>query len=179
MISLFTLVLVIIIADTVAFSLHTLEAQNMTIKMGNATGGSNNTGNVTITGNEVSSGVVANLAKPGYGYKYDLLVNGKSVPVNYNILQCSLVGILADPTRHSLNVAVNPGPQGGALEIELPRHTIDSKDSAGNDMPYIVKIDGQRISGEPTGVCVGDCHNIFNSFKETQNTNTDRVLTIV
>jgi hypothetical protein len=183
MISLFTLVLVIIIADTVAFSLHTLEAQNMTIKMGNATGGSNNTGNVTITGNEVSSGVVANLAKPGYGYKYDLLVNGKSVPVNYNILQCSLVGILADPTRHSLNVAVNPGPQGGALEIELPRHTIDSKDSAGNDMPYVVKIDGQRISGEPTGICVGfgdkSCPNIANTFKETQNTNTDRVLTIL
>jgi hypothetical protein len=76
MISFFSLVLVIIIADTVAFSLHTLEAQNMTIKMGNATGGSNNTGNVTITGNEVSSGVIANLAKPGYGYKYDLLVKG-------------------------------------------------------------------------------------------------------
>jgi len=173
------LVLAIIIVGTTILPLQVINAQNMTIKMGNATGGSNNTGNVTITGNEVSSGIVANLAKPGYGYKYDLLVNGKSVPVNYNILQCSLVGILADPTRHSLEVAVNPGPQGGALEIELPRHTIDSKDSAGNDMPYVVKIDGQRISGEPTGVCVGNCPNIFNSFKETQNTNTDRVLTIV
>ncbi len=110
-------------------------------------------------------------------------MKGSNVPINYNIFQGSLVGILADPPRHSLDVAVNPGPQGGALEIELPRHTIDSKTSAGNDMPYVVKMDGQRISGEPTGICVGfgekSCPNIANTFKETQNTNTDRVLTIV
>jgi len=44
-------------------------------------------------------------------------------------------------------------------------------------------MDGQRISGEPTGICVGvgqkSCPNIGNTFKETQNTNTDRVLTIL
>jgi hypothetical protein len=170
------LVLAILIGGTTItiLPLQALNAQNMTIKMNNATSNDNDT---------ISKSVVANLAKPGYGNKYDVSVKGSTVPINYNILQGQLVGILADPTRHSLDVAVNPGPQGGALEIELPRHTIDSKDSSGKDMPYVVKMDGQRISGEPTGICVGvgqkSCPNIANTFKETQNTNTDRVLTIL
>jgi hypothetical protein len=170
------LVLAILIGGTAItiLPLQALNAQNMTIKMNNATSNDNDT---------ISKSVVANLAKPGYGNKYDVSVKGSTVPINYNLLQGQLVGILADPTRHSMDVAVNPGPQGGALEIELPRHTIDSKDSSGKDMPYVVKMDGQRISGEPTGICVGvgqkSCPNIANTFKETQNTNTDRVLTIL
>jgi hypothetical protein len=164
------LVLAIIIVGTSILPLQMLNAQSMTIKMNNATSNDNDT---------ISKNVVVNLAKPGYGNKYDVSVKGSTVPINYNILQGQLVGILADPARHSLDVAVNPGPQGGALEIELPRHTIDSKSSTGHDMPYVVKMDGQRISGEPTGICVGSCPNIANTFKETQNTNTDRVLTIL
>ncbi len=151
----------------------------MTIKMGKAT----SAGNVTLTGDEVSNSVIANLAKPGYGNKYDVAIKGKTVPINYNILQGSLVGILSDTARHSLDVAINPGPQGGALEIELPRSVIDSKTATNTDKPYVVLMDGQRISGEPTGICVGfgdkSCPNIQNTFKETQNTNTDRVLTIL
>jgi hypothetical protein len=165
------LVLAIIIVGTTILPLQVINAQNMTIKMNNASSSSNT--------DAVSKSVIANLAKPGFGYKSDVTVKGNTVPINYNILQGSVVGILADPSRHSLDVAVNPGPQGGALEIELPRHAIDSKDSAGNDMPFVVKMDGMRVSGEPTGICIGTCPNIFNTFKETQNTNTDRVLTIV
>jgi hypothetical protein len=171
------LVLTILIVGTTILPLQMLNAQNITIKMNNATSSSSKDNDT------ISKSVIANLAKPGYGDKYDVSVKGNTVPINYNLLQGQLVGILGDPARHSLDVAVNPGPQGGALEIELPRHTIDSKDSAGNDMPYVVKIDGQRISGEPTGICVGfgdkSCPNIANTFKETQNTNTDRVLTIL
>src|SRR5690242_20738732 len=107
------LVLAIIIVGTTILPLQVLNAQNMTIKINNASSSSND--NDTI-----SKSVVANLAKPGYGNKYDVSVKGNTVPINYNILQGSLVGMLADTTRHSLNVAVNPGPQGGALEIELP-----------------------------------------------------------
>ena len=164
------LVLAIIIVGTTILPLQVINAQNMTIKMNNASSSSNT--------DAVSKSVIANLAKPGYGYKYDVAVKGNTVPINYNVLQGSVVGILADPSRHSLDVAVNPSPNGGALEIDLPRHIIDSKNAAGNDMPYVVKIDGQRISGEPTGICVGfgdkSCPNIANTFKETQNTNTDR-----
>jgi hypothetical protein len=78
-----------------------------------------------------------------------------------------------------LDVTLSPGPSGGALEIDLPRHIIDSKNAARNDIPFVVKVDGERVSGESSGICVGSCPNIFNTFKETQNTNTDRVLTII
>jgi hypothetical protein len=175
MTSVFALVLVIIIAGTTVLPLQVLNAQNMTVKMNNASG----TGNVTLTGKEVSNSVIANLAKPGYGFQYNVAINGKPVPINYNILQGSLVGILADPARHSLDVAVNPGPQGGALEIEVPRHIVDSKTSTNSDSPFVVLIDGQRISGEPTGICIGSCPNIQNTFKQTQSSGTDRVLTII
>jgi hypothetical protein len=102
-------------------------------------------------------------------------MKGSTVPIIYNILQGSLVGILADSPRHSLDIAINPSPNGGALEILLPRNVIDSKNPTGSDMPFVVKMDGNRISGEPTGICIGSCPNIFNSYKETQNTNTESV----
>jgi hypothetical protein len=186
---LFALVLVIIIAGIIVLPLQVSKAQNMTITMGNSTGvgnttnAGNNTGNVTLTGNEVSSNVIANLAAPGYGNKYDVVTAEKTVPVNYNIIQGTLVGILGDPVRHSLNVAVNPGPSGGALEIQVPRYLVDSKTPTNTDKPYVVLIDGQRISGEPTGICVAiggvSCANIFDTFKQTQSSSTDRVLTIL
>jgi hypothetical protein len=154
MTSLFGLVLVVIIAGTIVLPLQISKAQNMTVNMGNNTSTGNSTGNVTSTGNEVSSNVIANLAAPGYGNKYDVVVAGKTVPVNYNILQGSLVGILADPARHALDVAVNPGPQGGALEIQVPRYLVDSKTATNTDKPFAVLIDGQRVSGEPSGICI-------------------------
>jgi hypothetical protein len=86
---------------------------------------------------------------------------------------------LSDPSRKSLDLAVDPKSNGGALEVNLSRHVINSKNAAGQDAPFIVKIDGNRVSGEPNGICVGTCSNIFNSLKETHNTNTDRVLTII
>jgi hypothetical protein len=187
MTSLFALVLAIIIAGTVVLPSQVLKAQNMTITMGNATSAGNasssSTGNVTSTGDEVSDKVIANLAAPGYGNKYDVVVAGNTVPVNYNILQGSLVGILADPVRHSLDVAVNPGPQGGALEIQVPRYLVDSKTATNSDKPFVVLMDGQRISGESTGICVSvgqsSCANLQNTFKQTQSSSTDRVLTIL
>ena len=154
--------------SSVTLPFQPLNAQNITVKVQNAT-----------NSDHVSGSVISTLAKPGFGNKYDVALKGNTVPINYNVIGGTLVGMLADPAKHSLDLAVSPGPNGGAVEIELPRHTIDSKNAAGNDMPFVVKMDGSRVSGEPTGVCIGNCPNIFNSFKETQNTNTDRVLTIV
>ena len=176
MTSLFALVLAIIIAGTVVLPSQVLKAQNMT-----------SAGNVTLTtpsaNDQVSNNVIAELAKPGYGNKYDVAVAGKTIPVNYNIIQGSLVGILGDPVRHALNVAVNPGPQGGALEIEVPRYLVDAKNPNNTDQPYVVLIDGHRISGESSGIClsVGQivCANVFDTFKQTQSSSTDRVLTIL
>jgi hypothetical protein len=182
MTSLFALVLAIIIAGTVVLPSQVLKAQNMT-SAGNATSAGNVTLNTPAANDQISNSVIATLAKPGYGNKYDVLVSGKTVPVNYNIIQGTLVGILGDPVRHALNVAVNPGPQGGALEIEVPRYLVDSKNPNNSDQPYTVLVDGHRISGEASGIClsVGQivCANVWDTFKQTQSSSTDRVLTIL
>ena len=128
---------------------------------------------------QVSSRIIGTLLKPGFTNQYNVTKNGTSIPIKYSVLDGSLVGILSDPSRKSLDLAVNPQSNGGALEVNLPRHIIDSKNGAGQDAPFIVKIDGTRVSGEPSGICVGSCPNILNSFKETHNTNTDRVLTVL
>src|SRR5438128_2037935 len=138
------LALAIVVIGTTILPLQALHAQNININV---------TKNAT-TG-QVSGSVIATLSKPGFGGSYNLLVNGNPLPISYNIIGGALVGMLADPTRHSVDLAVNPGPSGGAVEIQLPRHTIDSKTAAGSDNPFVVKMDGTRISGEPTGICVG------------------------
>jgi hypothetical protein len=159
---------------------QTLDAQNMTIEMGNETGADDATSaeDATIE-DQISSTVLENLARPGFASMYEVRSNGDTVPLNYNIMGGRLVGILADPTRNSLDLAVDPSADGGAMEINLPRNVIDSKFSDGKDRSYTVVIDGDRVSGEASGICIGTCPNIFNSFKETQNTGTDRVLTVV
>ena len=162
------LALAIVVIGTTILPLQALHAQNININV---------TKNAT-TG-QVSGSIIATVTKPGFGGRYNLLVKGNPVPISYNIIGGALVGMLADPARHSVDLAVNPGPSGGAVEIQLPRHTLDSKTAAGSDNPFVVKMDGTRISGEPTGICVGTCPNIDNTFKETQNTGTDRVLTII
>ncbi len=89
--------------------------------------------------------------------------------------------MLANPDRHALYLALNPqsNEDGGAVEIQLPRNLIDSKGTSDKDKPYTVVMDGDRMSGEPTGICLGDCPNIFNSFKQTGQSDKERVLTIV
>jgi hypothetical protein len=173
------LVLAIIIVGTIIVPLQSIYAQttpakNITMNVPNAT---------TDT---VSKDVIAALAQPGFGNKYDLLVNGKPVPISYNIIGGSLVGMLADPSRHSVNVAVNPGPSGGALEIQLPRQIVDFKSGTNTDQPFVVVMDGSRITGDQSGICVtvttgpgNACANVQGTFKESQTTGTDRVLTIL
>ncbi len=156
-----------VIGTTILLPFQTINAQNVTVQIENAT-----------TADQVTSSVIENLAQPGFGNKYDIISNGTTVPISYNIIGGTVVGILGDPQRHALYVAVNPGSDRGALEVNLPRNIIDSKTSANTDRPFVVMIDGDRISGEPTGICIGTCPNIFNSFKETE-TSTDRVLTVI
>ena len=160
---------IIITGTTILLPFQAINAQNVTVQLEN----------VTET-EHVPSNVIETLAQPGFGNTYNVTQKGTTVPISYNIIGGTVVGILGDPQRHALYVAVDPGSEGGALEISLPRNAIDAKSDATNmDISYIVKIDGQRISGEPTGICVGTCPNIWNSFTATGNTSTDRVLTIV
>lgn len=77
------LVLAIITVGTTILPMQVLNAQNMTMKMNNASSSSSTSDNDTI-----SKSVIATLAKPGY--KYDVSVKGSNVPINYNILQGQL-----------------------------------------------------------------------------------------
>ena len=180
------LAIVILFVGSATIPFQTLDAQNMTVTMGNETSTEDATSaeNTTIaedalTEDQVSSTIIENLARPGFASMYEVRANEDTVPLSYNIMGGRLVGILADPSRNSLDLAVDPSADGGAIEINLPRNVIDSKFSDGKDRSYTVTIDGDRVSGESSGICIGTCPNIFNSFKETQNTGTDRVLTIV
>jgi hypothetical protein len=168
-------VLATLMGTTILLPFQALNAQNATAPQ-NATAQMEN----ATTTDEASSTVLETLAQPGYGNVYNVIDGqGNNVPISYNIIQGTVVGILGDPSRHALYAVINPGSNGGALEIDLPRNVLDSRDSAGSDSDFVVSIDGQRISGEPTGICIGDCPNILNSFKETETTETDRVLTIL
>jgi hypothetical protein len=128
---------------------------------------------------QVEIDVLESLAAPGYANEYDVMVDGQSTPISYNIIGGQLVGMLANPDRHALYLALNPHSDGGAIEVQLPRNFIDSKTAQNTDKPYTVVMDGDRISGEPTGICIGDCPNIHDSFKQTEESSTERVLTIV
>ena len=130
---------------------------------------------------QVDIDVLKTLAAPGYANKYDVTVDGQPNPISYNIIGGSLVGMLANPDRNALYLALNPqtGTEGGALEVQLPRNFIDSKAADNTDKPYTVVMDGDRIGGEQSGICLGDCPNIFNSFKQTEGNSQERVLTIV
>jgi hypothetical protein len=172
---------------TILMPFQSLNAQNATVQMGNATTTTNQVPqNATsqienATGDEVSINVLQTLAQPGFSNVYEKVTDreGNAVPISYNIVGGTAFAMVGDPSRHALYVLVNPGIDGGALEIDLPRNVIDSKASDGSDSRFVVAIDGQQISGEPTGICIGACPNIENTFKETQTTNSDRVLTVL
>jgi hypothetical protein len=142
-------------------------------------------GNATATTeDEISVTVLENLAQPGFGNVIEAVDGeGNTIPISYNIVGGTAFAAVGDPARHALYVLVDPGIDGGALEIDLPRSVLDSKASDGSDSRFVVSIDGQQISGEPTGICIelggNECSNLHNTFKETETTETDRVLTIL
>jgi hypothetical protein len=164
-----------IIIGTTFMPSEMVNGQNATGQ--NATGQMENASAI----DQVDTEVLQSLAAPGYANKYDVMVDGKPTPISYNIIGGQLVGMLANPDRHALYLALNPqsNEDGGAIEVQLPRNFIDSKTANNTDKDYVVVMDGDRIAGEPGGICIGDCPNIFNSFKQTEGNSQERVLTIV
>ena len=64
---------------------------------------------------QVSSRIIGTLLKPGFSNQYNLTMKGKTVPIQYSVLDGSLVGVLSDPSRKSLDLAVNPQANGGSI----------------------------------------------------------------
>ncbi|MFL6372514.1 MAG: hypothetical protein ACJ70P_05225 [Nitrososphaera sp.] len=181
-------VFVAIMSGTILLPFQSLNAQSVTMQMGNDTTANQAQDNATAqvasnitTEDEVNVNVLEAIAQPGFANVYQKLTDnqGNVIPISYNVVGGTAFGMIGDPSRHAMYVLVNPGIDGGALEIDLPRNVLDSKASDGSDSRFVVQIDGRQISGEPTGICIGECANIFDSFKETQTTETDRVLTVL
>ena len=64
---------------------------------------------------QVSSRIIGTLLKPGFTNQYNVTRNGTSIPIQYSVLDGSLVGILSDPSTKSLDLAVNPQANGGSI----------------------------------------------------------------
>jgi hypothetical protein len=185
-------VLATIMGTTILLPFQALNAQNITAQLEDDTQDvtaqvENATEDATATTeDEVSVEVLQTLAQPGFGNMIEVVDReGNTIPISYNIVGGTAFAGVGDPARHAMYILVDPGIDGGALEIDLPRSVLDSKASDGTDSRFVVSIDGQQISGEPTGICIelgvqlGDCPNIEGTFKETETTETDRVLTIL
>jgi hypothetical protein len=182
-------VLATIMGTTILLPFQALNAQNITAQLEDDTQDVTaqvENATATTTEDEVSVEVLQTLAQPGFGNMIEVVDReGNTVPISYNIVGGTAFAGVGDPARHAMYILVDPGIDGGALEIDLPRSVLDSKASDGTDSRFVVSIDGQQISGEPTGICIelgvqlGDCPNIEGTFKETETTETDRVLTIL
>ena len=187
-------VLATIMGTTILLPFQALNAQNITAQVEDDTQdvtaqveNATTTEDATATTeDEVSVEVLETLAQPGFGNTIEVVDReGNTIPISYNIVGGTAFAGVGDPARHAMYILVDPGIDGGALEIDLPRSVLDSKASDGTDSRFVVSIDGQQISGEPTGICIelgvqlGDCPNIEGTFKETETTETDRVLTIL
>lgn len=165
----------------IAASIIFIGSSVMPLEMANGQNATNATGQMENASaiDQVDTEVLESLAAPGFANTYDVMADGQAIPISYNIIGGQLIGALANPDRHALYLALNPQSDGGALEVQLPRNFIDSKTANNTDKDYVVVMDGDRIGGEDTGICIGDCPNIFNSFKQTDENSQERVLTIV
>jgi hypothetical protein len=93
--------------------------------------------------------------------KSDLVINGKTFPIKYNITGGKLLGVIADNDRSTLVAIIGLPGDKGKLTIELPRNIIDSKAQGNVDTKYQIKIDGKGVD-----------------YKEMGNSLTERILQI-
>jgi hypothetical protein len=76
----------------------------------------------------------------------NLVINGKTFPIKYNITGGKLLGLVADNDKTTVVAVISPGGSGKmVLAIELPRNVIDSKGQGNTDTKFLVKIDGKGV----------------------------------
>ena len=76
----------------------------------------------------------------------NLVINGKTFPIKYNITGGKLLGLVADNDKTTAVAVISPGGSGKmVLTIELPRNVIDSKGQGNTDTKFLVKIDGKGV----------------------------------
>ena len=118
------------------------QATNVTVA-GNKTtiimGGSNETSSPT-------SGTAASGNMSGFTKASNLMINGKTFPIKYNITSGKLLALVPDNDKATLVAVMSPGETGKMVfTIELPRNVIDSKGQGNTDTKFVVRIDHKDV----------------------------------
>jgi len=121
-------------------------ATNVTVA-GNKTtiimGGSNAT-SPSATTTAPSSPTSSNMT--GFTKASNLMINGKTFPIKYNITSGKLLALVPDNDKATLVAVMSPGETGKMVfTIELPRNVIDSKGQGNTDTKFVVKIDHKDV----------------------------------
>lgn len=101
----------------------------------------------TATTSQASSGAVvkSNFNRTGFTGVTNLIINGKSFPVKYNITNGKILGLVADNDKATVVGVLGSQADNGKLIIELPRNVIDAKGQGNNDAKFIIKIDKKGV----------------------------------
>ena len=141
-----------VIVPVSTISLFVQSVSGQTTDGGNFSGGSNNnsgiSGSSTNANNNKTSG---SLNRTGFTDVTNLMINGKTYPIKYNITGGKLLGIVADNGRVTLVAIMSAGGNGGKLVIELPRNVLDSKTLGNADSKYQIKIDDKGVDYKENG----------------------------
>ena len=105
--------------------------------------------------------VKSNFNRTGFTGVSNLIINGKSFPVKYNITNGKVLGLVADNDKATIVAVLGSQGDKGKLTIELPRNVIDAKGQGNTDAKFVVRIDDKGID-----------------YKETANNLKARVLQI-
>src|SRR6476660_9213665 len=115
--------------------------------------------NVTVAGNKTTiimggsnetssptSGTAASGNMSGFTNASNLMINGKTFPIKYNITSGKLLAVVPDNDKATLVAVMSPGETGKMVfTIELPRNVIDSKGQGNTDTKFVVKIDHKDV----------------------------------
>ncbi len=99
-----------------------------------------------------SSGAVvkSNFNRTGFTGVSNLIINGKSFPVKYNITNGKVLGLVADNDKATIVAVLGSQGDKGKLTIELPRNVIDAKGQGNKDAKFVVRIDDKGIDYKET-----------------------------
>jgi hypothetical protein len=85
----------------------------------------------------------------GLGSTTNLTVNGKTIPIKYNITAAGkLLGLVEDKDKTTLIAIISSPSDKGTLTIEVPRNIVDHKKEGNADAPFRVHVDGKDATLE-------------------------------
>jgi hypothetical protein len=101
----------------------------------------------------------------GLGSITNLISNGKTIPIKYNITTATagkLLGLVEDKDKTTLIAIISSPSDKGTLTIEVPRNIVDEKKEDNADDKFTVHVDGSKDA----------------TFREISNNKTARTLAI-